>query len=83
MTNNDNNKDNRQKKYRKFKWATHLNLDDSLKASDLQRFLWNQGILPANSRYALVKYVLEWAYLEMVNNFPNYDEIINKVEDIN
>lgn len=65
-----------QKRYQKQKFGTHLDEDDTKKMTQLQRFLYKIDVLDRNSRYALVKYCLKWAFLEMIKNFPNYEEVI-------
>lgn len=69
------------KAQQKVKWATFLNMVDSQKTTELLEFLWKMDVLEAKSRYALVRYVLQWAYIEMKKQYPNYRDVLKRVEE--
>lgn len=69
-----------KKKYQRLKWATHLTEEDSRRASALLQFLYKKNVLGTQSKYALVQYCLKWAYLEMVKQFPNFEDELTEVD---
>jgi len=69
-----------EKTPKKVKWSTFLNIDDSQKTTELLQFLWKMDVLEAKSRYALVRYVLQWAYIEMEKRYPNYRDVLKRIE---
>lgn len=67
-------------KEKTLKWATHLKIPASQKATELLEFLWKKDLLETKSRYALVRYVLRWAYIEMKKKYPNYRDVLERIE---
>lgn len=56
------------KKRNFFKWGTHMNLEEDVKATEVLDTLFAKGKIAVHTKYAMVKYVILWAHkmIEMV-----------------